>query len=67
MNKPQRVYSTKQDPFWAGKIKEHNAVVLKNGENPSDYPDRAVAFETQNFGWIMSAPHQGARRIVLQY
>jgi hypothetical protein len=67
MNKPRRVYSDgKYDPFWANKIKEYNAVVLKNGENPSDYPDRAVAFETRNFGWIMSAP-QGLRRILLQY
>jgi hypothetical protein len=72
VKKPQRVYSS---PIWNSThwewmslVREHKARVLKNGENPIDYPNEAVAFETRNFGWILSKPNDdGKRRILVQY
>jgi hypothetical protein len=70
MRKPRRVYATdKGTPEhreWLSLIKKHNAVVLKNGENPADYPNDAVAFESPNFGWILSKPNEG-RRILVKF
>jgi len=72
----RRVYATQKtiDEFpevhamWLAHIANHNAVVLKDGENPEDYPTRAVAYETPNFGWVLSAPDiDGKRHIMVQF
>lgn len=71
MKQPQRVYGSPKTNsvfhIWLSKCKHANAQVLKNGENPSDYPDKAVAFETLNFGWIWSAPIAGQRHLIEKF
>lgn len=76
MKKPQRVFSTEEQRRrwpnieweWQAHIREHNAITLKNGENPSDYPNNPVAYETLNFGWILSRPGtNGKRHILVQF
>lgn len=73
---PRRVYSNPKTfvefpdilAQWKAHVKEHKARVLRNGENPSDYPTRAVAYETANFGWILSRPDiDGKRHILVQF
>lgn len=71
--KPQRQYAkaTSYDftlATWARMCRDYNAHILKNGESPSDFPNEAVAFETRNFGWILSKPDKdGYRRISVQW
>lgn len=76
MKLPRRVYATPESrnkhpevwAFWQSQINKHSARVLANGENPEDYPQQAVAFETLNFGWIMSLPNsEGVRTILLKW
>ena len=71
MKKPRRIYGSPKNNsvyhIWLNMIKQHKAVQLKNGESPSDYPDNAVAFETLNFGWILSIPIHGKRSVLVQY
>lgn len=58
--------------MWNKLIKQHNAVLLT--ERPlteackrSD-PARPIAFETLNFGWILSAKDEnGFRHILVKY
>jgi hypothetical protein len=53
---------------WLRMINNHKAVQLKDGENPSDYPDSPVAYETLNFGWILSKPNiYGKRSVLVQF
>jgi hypothetical protein len=66
MKKPQRRFSSRQGQ-WLSMVREHNAILLRDGENPSDYPDKPVAFETPNFGFILSAPIQGSRRVLVKF
>jgi hypothetical protein len=36
--------------------------------NPEDYPNQAVAYETLNFGWVLSRPDiEGHRHIMVQF
>ncbi len=56
------------DSFWKGAIRQHNAVIVKKLEDAEKYPDRVVAFESRNFGWILSAKKEsGFRTILLKY
>lgn len=68
---PRRVYGSAKTNsvyhIWLRMIHEYNAVQLKNGENPQDYPSEPVAFETLNFGWILSTPVNGVRKVLVQY
>ena len=67
---PKRRYRTPETnsvhETWMNMVRQHNAVLLRDGENPEDYPEKAVAYETLNFGWILSAPH-GQRKVLVQY
>lgn len=71
VKQPQRVFGSPTTNsvyhIWLDMCREHNARRLKNGENPQDYPNEAIAFETLNFGWILSKPINGIRRILVQY
>lgn len=51
---------------WHMLIKKHNAIVIKKFGEAKRFPDRAVAFETQNFGWIWSAKDSNGQRHVLE-
>jgi hypothetical protein len=74
MKQPQRVYSTPEsrnqwpniEAQWQAMIRAHHARVLKDGENPSDFPTEPVAFETLNFGWVLSAPDIHGKRHTLE-
>lgn len=58
--------------MWKRLVKEHNAVLLTDrplieASKRSD-PTRPIAFETLNFGWILSAKDEnGFRRILVKY
>ena len=69
---PRRVYGSHETNSvygeWLRMCTEHNARVLRNGENPTDYPTEPVAFETLNFGWILSKPDGlGNRQVLVQF
>ena len=69
---PRRVYGTPETNsvyhLWLALISDHNARRLQDGENPADYPDEPVAYETRNFGWILSKPdHLGKRVVLVKY
>ena len=57
----------KHEAVWQAEIKKHNALEVK-AKDMGNWPrDRAVAFETSNFGWILSAKDaEGKRKILLQ-
>jgi hypothetical protein len=61
---PRRVYSNYR--WGTERIQFPNLVVLKNGESPADYPDSPVAFETRDFGWVLSISENGTRKILKQ-
>jgi hypothetical protein len=72
MKQPQRVFSKPENRAshieneWRRLVTKYDAVVLKDGENPSDYPTKAVAYETKNFGWIFSKPNEQGKRKFLE-
>lgn len=71
MKHPQRVFGSKETNTmygeWLSLCKRHNARRLQNGESPTDYPLEPVAYETLNFGWILSKPDlKGQRSIIVQ-
>ena len=54
--------------YWSRLIAKHNAIVIKSFAEGKKYPDRAIAFETRNFGWIWSARDEhGSRHILEKY
>ena len=55
--------------FWRDQLTRHNALSVKTLDQVRTAPpDRAVAFETSNFGWILSPKgDNGKRRVLLQY
>jgi hypothetical protein len=56
------------DYFWMNQIKKHKAVLIPKGEPASNYPDKPIAFETMNFGWILSEiKEDGKRQVLLKY
>lgn len=72
MKKPQRIYGSRKTNsvygIWLDMIQKHTAIRLSNGQSPSDFPNNPVAFETLNFGWILSAPDvDGKRRVLVQF
>jgi hypothetical protein len=70
IKRPQRVYNTfsPNHPQWEALIQSHSARTLQNGESPQDFPNEAVAYETLNFGWILSRPDiHGKRAILVQF
>jgi hypothetical protein len=72
VKQPQRVYSTPATNSvhheWMSMVRDHNARILKNGESPQDYPTEPVAYETLNFGWILSRPDpSGHRHVLVQF
>jgi hypothetical protein len=72
MKQPQRVFSkpgnraSDIENEWRRLVTKYDAVVLKDGENPTDYPTREVAYETETFGWILSKPNEEGKRRVLE-
>lgn len=60
---------TSSDPFWLRQIAKHDAVVIATLADAKNHPDRAVALETRNFGWILSARDEakGGRAVLLKY
>lgn len=57
-----------RDTWWLNQIKKHDAVYITALKAAPRFPDRAVAFETRNFGWILSARNAaGHRTILLKY
>ena len=59
--------SKSMEAVWRAEIKKHNALEVK-AKDMGNWPgDRAVAFETSNFGWIFSAKDAvGKRKLLLQ-
>ena len=57
------------DLFWQERIRHFNAVPRKYGKEMEEQKDKAIYFETQNFGWILSPidPTTGNRTVLLQY
>lgn len=56
------------DAWWLTQIAAHDAIVIDSLTLAGRYPDRAIAFETRNFGWILSArDKRGVRHILLKY
>ncbi len=59
--------------FWQERIRHFNAVPRKfpgsTEKEREEQKDKAIYFETQNFGWILSPidPTTGYRKILLQY
>jgi len=62
--------------FFYSQVVEHNAVkvkfgLLRQGEgrlpSPHEVLDRAIWFETQNFGFILSPKVNGKRTFLLRY
>jgi hypothetical protein len=52
---------------WKKLIKTYGAIVV-NQREARRYPNRAIAFETANFGWILSKHNaEGKRRILAQF
>jgi hypothetical protein len=64
-------------PTFTNEVKRHNAVEVAAGLRrhykslpaPLDVRSSAIWFETQNFGWIMSAvdPATQTRKVLLKY
>ena len=68
---PKRVYGSPETNTvyheWLALVAQHGAILLKDGENPSDYPNDPVAYETLNLGWILSKPIGGTRKVLVQF
>lgn len=61
---------TKSDTavYWRTQLQRFKAREIKSHQIHL-YPNESVAFETQNFGWILSAQDSetGKRKILLQF
>lgn len=55
--------------YWLAQIAKHNAIFVRRISEAARYPDRAIAFETENFGWILSAQQgpNNTRTVLLKY
>lgn len=54
-----------KDAYWLRKITEYKAVKYKAHDEQAD---KVIWFETENFGWILSAADEkGNRRLLVEY
>jgi hypothetical protein len=54
--------------YWKEQILKHQAVEVDHKDISNAPIDKAIAFETRNFGWILSAKSEtGYRKILLKF
>ena len=55
------------EAVWREMVRRYDPVKVRAPDDPNGPANRAIWFETINFGWILSEKVDGKRRILVQY